>query len=297
MGASVCNMKTDSQGREITEHGSVLFPAAFYADDLIAETITWHWHDDLELIIVEEGEVIVAAGTEKYTLEQGEGFFINSGVLHTVLEGKTEISRIRSVVFHPRLVGGSIDSIFWQNYVQPVVSSPVLKQVCLSGSKTWHQEAVELIRAAWECGVKEELGYELRVREVLSRFLFLMTTHQPSAQKNLSEKAVRDGERIKIMLQYVQENYSGEINTAQIAGSAMISESECLRCFRNTIGTTPIQYVKQFRIQKATELIEDTQLKIAEIGELCGFQEMSYFAKTFWEIKGCTPSEYRRVGQ
>ena len=59
------------------------------------------------------------------------------------------------------------------------------------------------------------------------------------------------------------------------------------------VGTTPIQYVKQLRIQKAAELLASTDQRIADIGAACGFQEMSYFAKTFRELKGRTPSRYR----
>lgn len=62
-------------------------------------------------------------------------------------------------------------------------------------------------------------------------------------------------------------------------------------------GSSPIQYVKQVRIERAAELLETTNQKISEVGAECGFQEMSYFAKVFWEIKGCTPKEYRRRGQ
>ena len=95
------------------------------------------------------------------------------------------------------------------------------------------------------------------------------------------------------MLQYIQSNYAEDLSTENIARSAAISGSECLRCFRTMVGTTPIQYVKQLRIQKAAELLASTDRKIADIGALCGFQEMSYFAKTFRTLKGCTPREYR----
>ena len=99
---------------------------------------------------------------------------------------------------------------------------------------------------------------------------------------------------MKMMLQYVQDHYQEELSTAKIAQSAAVSESECLRCFRCVIGTTPIQYTKQLRIQKAAELLESTDEKVSDIGALCGFQEMSYFAKSFREMKGCTPREYRK---
>ena len=105
---------------------------------------------------------------------------------------------------------------------------------------------------------------------------------------------MRDSERTKVMLQYIQEHYSEEISLLKIAESAHICESECLRCFRNVIGYSPIQYVKQLRIQKAAEMLLCTNWKISNIGQKCGFQEMSYFAKTFRELKGCTPNAFRK---
>ena len=62
------------------------------------------------------------------------------------------------------------------------------------------------------------------------------------------------------------------------------------------IGCTPIRYVKQVRIQKAAELLASTKRKISDIGAECGFQEMSYFAKIFRELKGCTPGDFRKRG-
>jgi len=96
------------------------------------------------------------------------------------------------------------------------------------------------------------------------------------------------------MLDYIQQNYAGELTMEEIARSAMISQSECLRCFRNTIGQTPIQYLKSYRVQRASEQLQSTARKICDIGADCGFREMSYFAKTFREIMGVTPGEYRR---
>ena len=78
-----------------------------------------------------------------------------------------------------------------------------------------------------------------------------------------------------------------------IADSATISVSECLRCFQATIGVTPIQYVKQYRIQKAAELLIASDRTISDIGGQCGFYDMSYFSKEFRKIYSCTPSEYR----
>ncbi|MDD3340566.1 MAG: AraC family ligand binding domain-containing protein [Lachnospiraceae bacterium] len=117
MKLSICNTKTDTKGRELLEHGTALFPISCYEDDLVVSNVPWHWHDEFEVLYVIEGSVIVSVGTDKYTLATGDGFFINSGILHSVTKGSTAKSQIRSVVFHPRIVGSGFDSIYWQKYI------------------------------------------------------------------------------------------------------------------------------------------------------------------------------------
>lgn len=294
MAISPCGSATDPQGRELVQHGTALFPAACYLDDPVREPVPWHWHTELETGIVTAGSAVIAAGTERFILRQGMGFFITSGVLHTALpHGQTDC-RLHSVVFHPRLVGGSIDSAFWQNYIQPLLAEGAPQHVLFDGSASWHPGALYAIESAWKSCAEEPPGYDLQVRSSLSHLAFLLSRHCPADRKPLPEKTLRAEERMKRMLRFIQEHYGEEIGSAAIAGSAAISESECLRCFRNTIDTPPIQYLKQFRVQRAAELLASTAWSTAEIGARCGFQDASYFTKTFRQLKGCTPSEYRK---
>ena len=295
MALSICGpVSTDRQGRELIEHGTPLFPVACYHDNISEAAVPWHWHDELEIFAVETGIARVSVNGTDHTVKQGESFFINTGALHGVWPEGEETCLLRSVVFHPRLVGGSVDSIIWQKYLEPLLSDPCRPCIYFANMQEWESTASKAIWEAWQACVFEEEGFEFEVRERLSRLILLLTKNCPAIEKRPSEKTLRDGERIKIMLQYIQEHYDGELTLAQIAGSANVSENECLRCFRSMIGSTPIQYVKQVRIQKAAELLSSTNRKISDIGAECGFQEMSYFAKTFRELKGCTPGEFRR---
>ena len=113
-----------------------------------------------------------------------------------------------------------------------------------------------------------------------------------SIQTDISPKHLRDSERIKAMLQFIMDNYGEAIDTAAIAQSASVSESECLRCFRATIGTTPIRYLREYRIEQAANRLAISQASIADIAAGCGFQDISYFTKTFREMKGVTPKVY-----
>lgn len=295
MALSVCGpVSTDRQGRELVEHGTALFPVACYHDNISEEGVSWHWHDELEILVVETGTAHVSVNGVDHLVRQGEGFFINAGALHGVWNGGDETCRLQSVVFHPRLVGGGVDSILWQKYLEPLLSDPCRLSVHFVGARGWETDASKAIQDAWRACASETEGFEFKVRERLSKIIFLLSKYRPTTPQKPSEKTLRDGERIKTMLQYIQANYDRELSLVEIAQSAAISESECLRCFRSMIGSSPIQYIKQLRVQKAAELLTSTDQKISDIGAACGFQEMSYFAKTFRELKGCTPSRYRQ---
>ena len=165
--------------------------------------------------------------------------------------------------------------------------------ITLSPRIYWQQQALTAIEQAWQACVREAPGYEFTVRSRLSDLSLLLWQQIPNGSGN--QKSVRDSERIKAMLSYIHQQFSGSVTVANIAASAAVSESECLRCFRSAIGITPIQYLKQYRLQQASALLLSTNEKSADIAHACGFQDMSYFTKSFREQYGITPIQYRKA--
>ena len=187
-----------------------------------------------------------------------------------------------------------IDSVFYQKYTEPVLDCVGLKHIHLRPDNPWQKISIDSVEIAWQNCIYKTLGYEFKVRSALSELIFNIWGHLPVVQKRPDAKAVRDSERIKAMLQFIHNNHGSDINTKMIADSVMISESECLRCFHNTINTTPIQYLKQYRIQQSAKLLTETSQKVSDIAVSCGFQDMSYFTRAFREQMGCTPTQYRK---
>lgn len=294
MALAQCNTTVDSQGRELVQHGTARFPVACYHDDFRIMDVPWHWHEEWEAVLLTAGSCLVAAGSEKRLLHRGEGFFINSGILHGCWDVENSGCRFHSVVFHPRLVGGSLDSVFYQSFVQPLLSRPAPEFVVLGLDIPWQKSALAAIEDAWQACSQEPAGFQFEVRSALSRLVFQLHSSCPIQPSGASGKSLRDADRIKLMLGFIHEHFGEELCTAAIAASATISESECLRCFRATIGTTPIRYLRQYRIQQAAKLLTDSQDRISDIAVHCGFQDMSYFTKSFREELGVTPTEYRR---
>lgn len=287
-----CNSRIAPDKKELVRHGTAAFPVGCYHDDLRKDEVPWHWHEELEAGVIASGRVRLAVGGRSLVLAAGQGFFINSQVLHGCWDGGDGV--IHSLVFHPRLVGGSIDSVFYQDYVQPLAENAALEHAIFLPETPWHAQAMAHIARAWGACTQEPAGYEFQVRAELSELVVALLHNSPAAQAQPSAKALRNGERIKQMLHYIHTHFAEPLGTGEIAQAAAVSESECLRCFRATIGTTPIQYVRQYRVQAAARLLANSGEKTAAIAAQCGFQDVSYFTKTFRQLKGCTPAEYRR---
>ena len=295
MALSECCIHIDSHGQELIDHGTGSFPVACYHDDFRTMNVPWHWHPEWEAVYIVEGSCTVAAGQQKTKLHAGEGFFINSGVLHGCWDEEESGCVFHSIVFHPRIVSGSLDCAIHLNYVLPLMENPSLEWIPLSPAVSWQRDTLELIEAAWQAFVHLSAGYEIFVRSDLSSIVLNLWSHADKGSQPVEKRTLRENDRIKSMLSFMHQNYSSELSVAQIANAASVSESECLRCFRTSIGTTPIQYLKQYRIQQAACLLISTGKRISDIAQDCGFQDISYFTKSFREQIGCTPSAYRKT--
>ena len=283
-----------SEMKELKAQGSPLFPIAIYEGNLNEEAVPLHWHDEFELGVVTGGSVVLYVGTERRVLRCGDGFFINAGSLHAFDSGSLEQSTQRSIVFLPALVGGRIDSIFWQKYCQPLLSaSEAVHFQIFEKEISWQSDIIDAICRAWHCCHIMQSEYELDVRHILSHVLHSIGSHVDTAVEKPSRKKMRENERIKLMIRYINNNYNLDIDIDSVAESAMISHTECLRCFHDIIGITPARYLRDVRVRKAAELLLSSNAHIADIAELCGFQDTSYFIRVFREAKGCTPADYR----
>lgn len=288
-----CTVTVNSKGEEIEQHGTTQFPISYYEENLLEASIPWHWHEDLEIIWVTSGSIKVFVNTTEYIVNQNQGIFINAGLLHTIQSHSNDVCVSRSIVFHPRLIG-SLDSIYWQNYVEPIIQNKSLPFIFLESSDTWKDEIIALSNSVWTKLYKNDDWFEMYVRNELSEIILIILKNYSMCETKTNIQKIRNAKRIKSMLQYIHKHFSEEITIADLANESLVSASEVLRCFHNTVHTTPNQYLKQYRIQRASKMLTDTDMTSLEIALECGFQSSSYFTKSFKEKMGCTPLSYRK---
>lgn len=101
--------------------------------------------------------------------------------------------------------------------------------------------------------------------------------------------------RMQKFLRCIEQHYPEDLTLEDIAESASVSKSECLRCFHLTLQTTPYKYLMEYRLSKAAELLKKTDQPVSDISACVGFHQVSHFGKCFKEKTGYSPREYRNI--
>lgn len=250
-----------------------------------------HWHEDLQFIYVLEGTVRVKTLEQEEILSAQEGVFINKNVVHLV-EGMNAC-RYRSFLFPDMFLSFYLGSPA-SKLTQAVTGNNGITLLVFHSQINWHEQILTLLR---ELAILEGQKDTLYPYEVLTRLnqIWLILLRNIRIQETTADHTVTL--RTRQCLQYIQEHYSEEVTLEQLARSASISKSECLRCFRETIQTTPYRYLMDYRLSVAAKKLRETDEPISAIAEICGFNQQSHFGKCFREKMGCTPSQYRMGGK
>lgn len=277
--------------KESVFHGSAAFPAAVYDDDLTMEEVIWHWHEEFEAGWITAGAVILDAGNMHARLEKGQGFFINSGVIHAFRNADPgNPAGLRSIVFHQSIVGGVPGSIYEQKYISPVLHDPFQKVLILEEGSS----IIRHLREAWNAVEEETAEYPLTVRSELSGIFAALSAKAEHGQKDAeSDFDTQRFERTQLMLEVIHTDYGENLTLEAIADVANVSVSEALRCFHKVLGSTPVQYLKRYRLARAAQMLRETDESVSDIYSSCGFSDGSYFSRSFRKIYGCRPGEYR----
>ena len=93
---------------------------------------------------------------------------------------------------------------------------------------------------------------------------------------------------------YIGANYGKELSVERLASIVFLTPDYLSRLFKKSMGKSISQYIRQFRMEKARELLTGTNRKVIDIGEAVGYPNYSYFCQSFREYFGTSPERYRQ---
>jgi len=138
-----------------------------------------------------------------------------------------------------------------------------------------------------------ESDYSLMILSHLHAIAYyLVHDNLERGEKHTAEH--KNYDRLKIVLEYLRDNYAGEITVEQAASMCGFSSSHFMKLFRELTGSSFTQYVKNLRLEAAARQLRSTSKRIGEIAEEQGFHSLPYFTRSFVEKYQVSPGNYRK---
>lgn len=252
----------------------------------------WHWHGAVELSYIQTGCMKYQTPSGDVLLPQGSAVFVNANVLHmtTAEPGTVQLLHI----FEPSLLGAP-DSAIAARYLTPLASASQVEMLRLSPDVPAKASILEQIKASFTLP-EDAFGYELKLRDALSQiWLALLEQAQPLLGDHTRQG--KTSAKVREMMAYIHVHYDEKLTVSDLAAVSLLSQRACFRAFRECLHTTPLEYLKSYRLQQACRLLRGSKMSVTDVGQCCCLGSSSYFGKAFREAMGCTPSEYRRKWQ
>lgn len=253
-----------------------------------------HWHNDVELVKILDGEMNYYINGKTINLKKNDGVIINSKVMHYGFSENNQECEFICILIDPEIL--SINSVIYKNLINPIITSPILEYNLLKQDNINHNKILLNIEELYKSYHHFILTQENIDLECIATTCYFWKNWFDLVKDNLINNNEEPSKEIllqKKMTRFIYQNYMHPIKLENIAESANICRSKCCILFKKYVQQSPINFLNEYRVERAKELILNTNMNITEIALNCGFNNLSYFAKQFYKITGKTPKKYK----
>lgn len=245
-----------------------------------------HWHDAVEIVYMQEGELKITSEDNTYELNNNQCLIISPNRIHSTLCTKPN----RAIVFQ-------IPESFINKFVPNAKSIEFnLKDPADTSVQQGKVDIFKDTLAKMQFLVDYEPdGAVLRFNSLLFEVLFQLYHNfsTPVIPSDLTRHS-KNLERMEPILNYIAENYNKPISLEEISNVAMFEPKYFCRFFKKCMGTTFHEYQNEIRLSKIYRDITSTDDKISDILERHGFTNYKLFRQLFRSHFNATPSEIRK---
>ena len=231
-------------------------------------TIT-HWHDELECLTILDGTLDFQLNESVISLQKGSTLIVLPGAIHRNLP-KPEDTVFMRILANPALLTANEE--IREKLVRPLLQNASREYFYIPA------------------GSDDAPKVQRLLRELLLYYLYRSFPPMLNAlpQPSFSDRAVQ-----KDMVHFIYEHYQEKITLADISAAGKVSRSKCCSLFKIYMGSSPIDFVNDYRLEVSRSLLQYTDTSVADIAFNCGFTSQSYFTKLFSRTFHMTPTEFR----
>ena len=254
----------------------------------------------IEIIIINNGKLLVYTDKKNVTLKAGEGLIINSGIGHKIRSINGERCVFYSLYFEPSFL---YDDYLYEKYGQILGEGEKFSLIGLKDDNLRDEALLDCFNRVISANLIKKPGYEIVTKALLLKawasFYESLCKEENSSENFKGRKALsQDRKRVIAGSDYIKEHFAEIVTLSDIAKYLHVSESECCRCFKREILRSPIEYLMEYRIFEAVRIIykmPGSFDSVRELGIKTGFNSPSYFNRIFKKYTGFTPLEIKKM--
>lgn len=274
--------------KEHKEQGTFNFPIEFYhqTPNSPRYRMQYHWHTHAEIIRIVSGTFHLTLDNEIRVVKPGDCVFIPGGTLHG---GMPFDCIYECIVFDLKMLAK--DNHTCNKTVTDIITQKISIYPFLSD---YSEEILPIVCSLCHTLAEKKEGYEFATQGNLFLLLSVILRDHIYEEKTCDHATASRIAPIKNVLSYIADNYANPINLETLSKIAGMNPKYFCRYFRNITERTPIDYLNYYRIECACEMLSTKDISIKEAAISCGFNDESYFIKTFHKYKGITPRQFTK---
>lgn len=274
---------------EIRQRGTADFPIELYCLNSGADRYEMvpHWHSELEIIRIISGTLHIRLNNNTYEAKENDVLFINPEILHSAVP---ENCIYECLDFHIDFLSTCCEGCRY--FFDGILSGEYVINEFLPYNS---EEFSNLVNSLFESMKKKSSGYKFRViGNLYNLFSYIIDSHLYVRSKALGAATDKNVPRLKKVISFIHENYENPIHLNEMAEAAQMSPKYFCYFFKEMTSKTPVEYLNGYRIEKAAKKLLNTNDSVTDIAYSCGFNDLSYFIKTFKIQKGMSPAKFRK---
>ncbi len=253
-------------------------------------------HDFWELVYADKGDLICSTDDREVILKEGEVIFHKPGVSHAHKADGRRAPNVFIISFECKN-----EAIRYFEDRHMAVDKSLLRfifAIIEESKRTFDLPYSDPELKKMKLLENPALGGQQLIKNYLE--LLIINLMRNEAEKNSSEAVFLPREQFDELIsdkviEYMKEHVTERLSVMNICDILHYNKSYIFRQFKKTTGSSLMAYFTKLKIQKAKELLRETDMSVAAISDNLSFDNPNYFSKTFKKITGYTPSTYRKM--
>ncbi|MBQ7974495.1 MAG: helix-turn-helix transcriptional regulator [Clostridia bacterium] len=275
---------------ELKQRGTYDLPVELYEIDINHPKyeMAYHWHSEFEIVRIISGTLKIHLNRRELTATAGDVIFVNSETVHGAMPEDCVYECIvmsnELLKAEDKLCGGFL--------------SELLDHVIVVNDHFRESDGRVFSAANSLFEVMKSNGCYFEVLGALYTFFGIIASERLyKSSAGFSESDTVGNTKLKKALLFMRKNYASQLTLEEIASVAGMSPKYFCYFFKEMTQKSPVSYLNSYRVERAARKLLATDASVTDIAYGCGFNDLSYFIKTFKAVKGITPNSFRKNGE